>query len=428
MPPETDRTALADRLERWRYQLLNERCTEWVADDQRLADALDLASARIARWPPRPRVAPAGPSERPPRRRPVWQAALAWLDPATDLEELSVRAADATAARFGPQAPGGAGGGRRMLLYAPIYLSSYCVNHCVYCGFHYAKGHPAAAPRARTKRWRRPRCSWAAGSGTISLLAGEFPRLTRRTTSSRSSGGWSPWACGRRSRLPRRRRRPTPRWSPPGLRRDALPGDLRPASATPGITPAAPKRRYDWRLEGLDRAADAGMGRLGLGILLGLADPRAETAWRMMRHADYLRAPFPGPHLGVQPAADPRGARGISAAVRGRRRDVRPALLRVASGVSGGGTGPVDAGAGVAAEPAGAGSASRSSAPAVARPRAATPKARPTPNSRSTTRGASPKSPPGSSARGSSRRGTCRSQGCRGEGPGCAAITRTTGR
>ena len=38
--------------------------------------------------------------------------------------------------------------------------------------------------------------------------------------------------------------------------------------------PRGSKRMYDWRLEGLDRAAEAGLGRLGLGILLGLSDPR----------------------------------------------------------------------------------------------------------------------------------------------------------
>jgi 2-iminoacetate synthase len=53
-----------------------------------------------------------------------------------------------------------------------------------------------------------------------------------------------------------------------------------------------PKASYHWRLESHDRAAEAGMARLGLGILLGLADPR-EDLLAMMRHAAYLAERFP---------------------------------------------------------------------------------------------------------------------------------------
>ena len=37
--------------------------------------------------------------------------------------------------------------------------------------------------------------------------------------------------------------------------------------------PLGTKVWFDWRLEAPERAAEAGMSRLGLGILLGLADP-----------------------------------------------------------------------------------------------------------------------------------------------------------
>jgi 2-iminoacetate synthase len=53
-----------------------------------------------------------------------------------------------------------------------------------------------------------------------------------------------------------------------------------------------PKASYHWRLEGHDRAAEAGFMRLGLGILLGLADPSTDLL-AMMRHGFYLAARFP---------------------------------------------------------------------------------------------------------------------------------------
>ena len=53
-----------------------------------------------------------------------------------------------------------------------------------------------------------------------------------------------------------------------------------------------PKSGFHWRLESQDRAAEAGMGRLGLGILLGLADPRQDFL-ALLRHGEYLHRRFP---------------------------------------------------------------------------------------------------------------------------------------
>ena len=56
--------------------------------------------------------------------------------------------------------------------------------------------------------------------------------------------------------------------------------------------PRGSKTSYDWRLEGPERAAEAGFERLGLEILLGLAKP-AEDLLALLRHAAYLQARFP---------------------------------------------------------------------------------------------------------------------------------------
>jgi 2-iminoacetate synthase len=51
----------------------------------------------------------------------------ALLSPAADecLSDIAARAAQITAQRFG----------NTIQIYAPLYLSSYCSNQCVYCGF-----------------------------------------------------------------------------------------------------------------------------------------------------------------------------------------------------------------------------------------------------------------------------------------------------
>jgi 2-iminoacetate synthase len=56
--------------------------------------------------------------------------------------------------------------------------------------------------------------------------------------------------------------------------------------------PLGTKVWFDWRLEAPERAAEAGMKRLSLGILLGLADPRLDVQ-ALIGHGRYLQERFP---------------------------------------------------------------------------------------------------------------------------------------
>ena len=80
--------------------------------------------------------------------------------------------------------------------------------------------------------------------------------------------------------------------------------------------PRGSKTSYDWRLEGPERAAEAGIKRLGLGVLLGLAEP-AEDLLALLRHASYLHARFPDCTLALS-LPHSRAATGIRAALSGR--------------------------------------------------------------------------------------------------------------
>lgn len=129
--PREERVVLADRLERWRYQLLNKRDGNLPPPVRLLADALDQAAGRLI-GPERP--------PRQPRRCLQTEAAEAdrACDPAVPLEEVAEEAARLTVRHF-PARDASGSLRRRMFLYAPIYLSSYCVNHCRYCGFRYSR-------------------------------------------------------------------------------------------------------------------------------------------------------------------------------------------------------------------------------------------------------------------------------------------------
>jgi 2-iminoacetate synthase len=291
-PPE-DRLRLAQRLERWRYQCLSRRAGALTPEDRRLVDALDLAANELAGRDPRPARAARAAIENAPRHDATEAEVMRCLDPAADLSASERRAAAITHERFGvhPARASSAPPRWRMLLYAPLYLSNYCINHCVYCGFRY----PNAVERKHLsgrQAVREAEILMGRGFRHILLVAGDFPRLTA-----------TEYYAGILRALKARGAVPAVEIAPQSTGAYAV---LIEAGAC-GLTlfqetyneglyaayhPRGSKVSFDWRLEGCERAAEAGMPRIGLGILLGLADPR-EDLIAMVRHARYLKARFP---------------------------------------------------------------------------------------------------------------------------------------
>ena len=95
------------------------------------------------------------------------------LDPTVPLEELIAQATALTRRHFARTE----GGGHRVLLYAPLYLSSHCTNHCVYCGFR----GPATIRRRHLdldEATRQADILRERGLRHILLVAGDAPKLT----------------------------------------------------------------------------------------------------------------------------------------------------------------------------------------------------------------------------------------------------------
>jgi len=291
------RRRLAAKLEAWRCRHLDERFGGLAPEDRRLAAALDLAANELAGGDPRPpRAAHEAIHDTSRDAGPIAEAKAA-LDPRVNSDEVARRARRLTDERFRAPASsdGSASARRRMLLYAPLYLSSHCTNYCTYCGFR----HPNRIERRHLsveEALDETEILRSRGFRHLLLVAGEDPR---RTTPEY-------YAAIIRALVAR--------GIAPGIEiapqsTDAY-AELVAAGAC-GITlyqetynealyalyhPQGTKASFHWRLEGIERAAEAGMERLGLGILLGLADPQEDLS-AMMRHALYLRGRFPDRRL-----------------------------------------------------------------------------------------------------------------------------------
>ncbi len=193
------------------------------------------------------------------------------------LEALAQASRRLTLARFG----------RTMHMYAPLYLSNECLTTCVYCGF--ARELPIARKTLTPEETlAEARHLLRQGFRSILLLTGEHQKLT---------------GVGFLEEQIRLLAREVPSiaievqvWSEDEYRRLAAAGCEAVVIYQETYNPetyakvhlAGKKRHYDWRLLGPERAARAGMRRVGIGALLGLHDDWRYEAIAMAAHARFL--------------------------------------------------------------------------------------------------------------------------------------------
>lgn len=280
------RRRLAHRLERWRYRLLDDNRDRPDPMSVRLADVLDLARARLCGrrcFPRSPRQAVHGCQGDPC----VFVEALAALDPSLPLENVTTRARSLTDRHFRDPATHR----RRILFYAPLYVSSYCRNECAYCGFR----RPRELARRRLdpdEAVRQAAVLRGRGIRHVLLVAGDDPPHTKTGYFLELLDGIARLGLSAALEIAPQTTE-SYRWlAEAGACGVTLYQETYDERLYATYHPRGSKASYDWRLEGLERAAEAGIPRLGLGILLGLGRPRDELLC-LMRHARYLQRRFP---------------------------------------------------------------------------------------------------------------------------------------
>jgi 2-iminoacetate synthase len=203
----------------------------------------------------------------------------ALLSPAASkrLEDLAQASRQLTLARFG----------RTMHMYAPLYLSNECLTTCVYCGF--ARELPIAR-KTLTPQEALEEARYLLGKGfrSILLLTGEHQKLTGveflEEQISLLSGEVPSIAIEVQV------------WGEEEYRRLAAAGcdavviyqETYHPETYVKVHLAGKKRQYEWRLLGPERAARAGMRRVGIGALLGLHDDWRYEAIATAAHAKFL--------------------------------------------------------------------------------------------------------------------------------------------
>jgi 2-iminoacetate synthase len=212
--------------------------------------------------------------------------------------------------------------GRRVVLFAPLYVGNACVNDCAYCGFRRSHEGAVRVSLGKEELRREVAALERQGHKRLILVFGEHPRY---------DAGFIADAVREVYRVREGRgeiRRVNINAAPldvAGYRtvKDAGIGTYQIFQETyhhptyARVHPAGTRKAdYAWRLDGLSRAFEGGIDDVGIGALFGLYDWRFEVLG-LVAHAVHLQGRFGvGPHTisfpRLRPAAgitpDPRYA------------------------------------------------------------------------------------------------------------------------
>lgn len=193
--------------------------------------------------------------------------------------------------------------GRRIVLFAPLYVSNYCVNGCTYCGFH--AGNSEMCRKKLTMEEIDLECDaiLAMGHKRLAIESGEDPAETpldyiidciRRIYAYKNAAGDSIRRVNvniAATTVDEFKRLKAAEIGTYILFQETF---HRPTYAR--VHPTGPKSVYDWHTTALHRAQQGGIDDVGTGVLYGLYDHRYEMVAQLMLAEHLDRTLGVGPH------------------------------------------------------------------------------------------------------------------------------------
>jgi len=206
--------------------------------------------------------------------------------------------------------------GNRIVLFAPLYLSNYCVNGCLYCPYH-AQNKTMARKKLSQDEIRREAIALQdMGHKRLAIEAGEDPvnNPIEYIVESMETIYGIKHKNGAIRRMNVNIAATTAEdyklLKDAGIGTYILFQETYNRERYKELHPSGPKSDYDWHTEAMDRAMQAGIDDVGLGVLFGLGQYLYEFIAILM-HAEHLEAAHGvGPHTISVPRI--RAAEGIN--------------------------------------------------------------------------------------------------------------------
>lgn len=223
------------------------------------------------------------------RTTPGFDDFVALMSPAASglLEEMARKARDLTVRHFG----------RTISLFTPLYLSNYCTNHCVYCGFNCTNGiHRSMLTLEEVDA--EGAAIAATGLKHLLILTGDAPAkagVDYLEACASVLGNHFPSVSIEVYSLTEEE---YARLVAAGVDGMTMFQETYDEKLYPTLHPKGPKSDFRFRLDAPERACRAGMRVVNVGALLGLGDWRRDALMTGL-HARYLMDRYPGTDIAV---------------------------------------------------------------------------------------------------------------------------------
>ena len=192
--------------------------------------------------------------------------------------------------------------GNRIVLFAPLYLSNYCVNGCVYCPYHAKNKHIPRKKLSQEDIAKEVTALQDMGHKRLAIEAGEDPvnnpieyiLASIKTIYSIKHKNGSIRRVN--VNIAATTVENYKKLHDAGIGTYILFQETYNKESYEALHPTGPKHNYKYHTEAMDRAMQGGIDDVGLGVLFGLESYRYEFAGILM-HAEHLEAAFGvGPH------------------------------------------------------------------------------------------------------------------------------------
>ena len=192
--------------------------------------------------------------------------------------------------------------GNRIVMFAPLYLSNYCVNGCVYCPYHLKNKHIARKKLTQYEVRAEVIALQDMGHKRLAIEAGEDPVhnpieyilecINTIYSVKHKNGAIRRVNVNIAATTVENYRK----LKDAGIGTYILFQETYHKESYLKLHPTGPKHDYDYHTEAMDRAMEGGIDDVGLGVLFGLELYKYEFVGLMM-HAEHLEAVHGvGPH------------------------------------------------------------------------------------------------------------------------------------
>lgn len=197
------------------------------------------------------------------------------------LEEMAVLSRHYTQERFG----------KTISMYIPMYVSNACTNKCVYCGFNHDNKFARTTLDEEQIKRECEAIKKLAPFENLLIVSGEYPSLCGVDYLEKVLHICRPYFHNLTIEVQPMKMEQYARLTKAGLNGVVCFQETYHKEAYREYHPKGMKSHYAWRLNGFDRMGQAGVHKIGLGVLIGLEDWRTDLVM-LARHLRYLQKKY----------------------------------------------------------------------------------------------------------------------------------------